>query len=1192
MILKNKGLTWSLFFFCFLASLPVSEAGAASASLFPSSNAALSWLMPSPHGDTISKSSFVSGNEGWGVGGFKGVFKGVWHTADGGKTWDVNRFGPPLGFLNVFFVDNQYGWVVGQGSDSWNADPFTSIIWNTTDGGKTWHQQFYLDESGGELSVGGLGSVWFSDRNNGWAAGRASKLYRTTDGGRTWIKIENLPLSDDEKLLLDFVDMKFLNPQTGFLLGSHLGGMSMQKLLITTDGGNSWNVKELPPYDPQDENMLFCLSFINAANGWVAGTTGHIYETSNGGNTWEERRVAEKLEVGDIKQIVFIASGNGWGVTSSGKVIHTTDGGLNWEAIETPQKLPLNAIVLNGPSPFLALGDIGYGITSADNGKTWTAMSKGLWTPMSSIAFATREKGWMVGEDGMVYFSDDGGLSWSRKDLNTHDNLLKVFFVSASEGWILGEAAFYHTTNGGDTWTVVDSLVTDGKLTSLFFVNPSMGWAGGEKGRIYRTTDGGQNWTLQASGVGENGVIGDIHFLNANLGWAAVTVLDTSDPDNPNSEGWVLRTANGGDKWEKFPLYPSLPTTAAAQIHFFNEKEGVVNGFASEQLGGLEGIFFSTDRGETWEFQPSFPRLPQTPPFLAHFPGNGRMFITGPHGMLYVSEDAGKHWKIEPRPSSSDNIVGVSFIDEKTGYFLTSMGGVLKTETGGTSGNNNIRIPYAIENDSWETILELTNTDETFHDFYVLGYGPDGKPIRDQNPGNVQVIKTGANLWTAAKATQVKSLTDLYAEYASQVASLEIFTGEDIDLNKMASVSVKYRSKQTGQVAQAKAQQVEGYHRLSLDHLVLFDPIVTSLWNTSVSLENVGLDPIDLWFKVQSPVKDKARVYEERIAKVATSLQPWATYTATLNSETLATLFPGVNPFYLTGGEFLAYAPGSTLDGAIEGTSVNGLAGAEVFGALVDQSSGLLAGWRLRGDRTDKTGNFESEFYLPVNLLQAIKEAHPNVPLTDGFWTNLGFYNTTPKRRKIQLTHYGPTGTLLRKSTLSTDPGISHEVAIEDMGFDLSQGGSIRVNVAGPKQSAKGSVYWLTGDDQDLSAKIAFFSGNLAPATMTAATVLTAIGECSGSSKDDDTIVTLINPNKTPTGYMLTVRNETGEVIATESGTVAGYGTVHQSFQKIKDVPRASLEISSDLPLLGIATAYTVDTEKKRLNGSSVPMNP
>jgi photosystem II stability/assembly factor-like uncharacterized protein len=91
----------------------------------PTSNPDWVWQNPLPQGDDILKITFLSTTEGWAVGMSQGVF----HTIDGGKTWEVNRFGPPLGFYDVFFVDNQHGWVVGQDSYWWNYNE-GSIIWN------------------------------------------------------------------------------------------------------------------------------------------------------------------------------------------------------------------------------------------------------------------------------------------------------------------------------------------------------------------------------------------------------------------------------------------------------------------------------------------------------------------------------------------------------------------------------------------------------------------------------------------------------------------------------------------------------------------------------------------------------------------------------------------------------------------------------------------------------------------------------------------------------------------------------------------------------------------------------------------------------------------------------------------------------------------------------------------------------
>lgn len=51
----------------------------------------------------------------------------------------------------------------------------------TKDGGKTWDVRCMIDETSICLS-----SIYFIDKDSGWAVGGSYKIFKTIDGGETW----------------------------------------------------------------------------------------------------------------------------------------------------------------------------------------------------------------------------------------------------------------------------------------------------------------------------------------------------------------------------------------------------------------------------------------------------------------------------------------------------------------------------------------------------------------------------------------------------------------------------------------------------------------------------------------------------------------------------------------------------------------------------------------------------------------------------------------------------------------------------------------------------------------------------------------------------------------------------------------------------------------------------------------------
>jgi len=121
--------------------------------------------------------SFVTRDEGWVVGNHYDV---IMHTADGGASWDVQRYRPTAGeYLGaVQFVDDKTGVAVGGEEGK---------VLRTTDGGASWRE---LDAPADYPLTG----VSFASATEGWACGYGSCVDYSTDGGSSWLSLrDNLP---------------------------------------------------------------------------------------------------------------------------------------------------------------------------------------------------------------------------------------------------------------------------------------------------------------------------------------------------------------------------------------------------------------------------------------------------------------------------------------------------------------------------------------------------------------------------------------------------------------------------------------------------------------------------------------------------------------------------------------------------------------------------------------------------------------------------------------------------------------------------------------------------------------------------------------------------------------------------------------------------------------------------------------
>ena len=138
---------------------------------------------------------FVDAKNGWAVGHDAVIL----HTADGGKTWELQSFKPELEkpYLSVLFLDANTGFAVGA----------YGLFSKTSDGGKSWSDVDAPDIRGQELHFNDIVKL---GNGNLFIAGEQGTLGLSTDNGATWEKLPSpyeaslfgaLPVGDKGALL-------------------------------------------------------------------------------------------------------------------------------------------------------------------------------------------------------------------------------------------------------------------------------------------------------------------------------------------------------------------------------------------------------------------------------------------------------------------------------------------------------------------------------------------------------------------------------------------------------------------------------------------------------------------------------------------------------------------------------------------------------------------------------------------------------------------------------------------------------------------------------------------------------------------------------------------------------------------------------------------------------------------------------
>ena len=190
----------------------------------------------------------ISSQAAWMIVPDAGDFKKgtLYRTTDGGQTWQ--NAAVPFGSGRVQFQDDKVHAVLmadrGVAAGSQGVD-----LYQTSDGGASWNlisQTDPTNPSDQGIPFGGNKSgVSFRDSAHGWLTGfipmdGAAYLYGTQDGGKTWKQVElNLPAGWQQAQIVTKPPV-FFGGQEGVLPLRASANVGQQVLLITRDGGDTW----------------------------------------------------------------------------------------------------------------------------------------------------------------------------------------------------------------------------------------------------------------------------------------------------------------------------------------------------------------------------------------------------------------------------------------------------------------------------------------------------------------------------------------------------------------------------------------------------------------------------------------------------------------------------------------------------------------------------------------------------------------------------------------------------------------------------------------------------------------------------------------------------------------------------------------------------------------------------------------
>jgi len=257
-----------------------------------------------------------------------------------------------------------------------------------------------------------------------------------------------------------------------------------------------------------DKN-LNSISFLDDYRGFIAGDSGLVMQSLDGGNNWKNLNSKYPNNINSIN----FTDNKLFAVGSSGFIGILNSSSNQIKKINSNTSETLFKIYFKDINTGFIVGSNGLILKTYDGGLTWQIIKSNIKENLFSISFADSKNGVIVGWNGTLLKTNDGGLTWQKQKTNYNSYFKDVLFANEFLGLIVGgEGKVLRTENGGENWDEVD-IDSNSGLYKVSFDNNGEGIILSNRGEIFFSYDAGRTWTKKT--VGQPLILNDIKQLNS-----------------------------------------------------------------------------------------------------------------------------------------------------------------------------------------------------------------------------------------------------------------------------------------------------------------------------------------------------------------------------------------------------------------------------------------------------------------------------------------------------------------------------------------------------------------------------------------------------------------------------------------------------------------------------------------------------
>jgi photosystem II stability/assembly factor-like uncharacterized protein len=380
---------------------------------------------------------------------------------------------------NGCYLDDVYIGPVGGPSPSQvyvTGDPF--YIFKSTNLGTNWTQIDHLNPS--QIWT----STFYSFDVNGnamVAVGASGLMNRSTNGGANWTNYNTWILAGT------FYDVWAEHNNTKVLaVGS---GSNNTKILYSSNGGQSWVPRDIPT-----TKYFRSISMVDANTGYIAGSSGGMFKTTNGGVSWDSLPFPSSSAL--LYRVDFVNANTGWTSSSSSPYLwKTTDGGATWNSQAGPTVATYCVDMVDANTGWI-VGSSGNVRKTVDGGSNWVAQTSNYSSTLYWIKMLNANSGYLCGAGGTLRRTTNGGTNWDTVATPYSTTHYKTDWVNVNNGILCGSSTGYtcKTTNGGTSWSI--ETTSGSTMYGVYMNTPDSAWACGSIQGIYK-------WAMAPQGVVE-----------------------------------------------------------------------------------------------------------------------------------------------------------------------------------------------------------------------------------------------------------------------------------------------------------------------------------------------------------------------------------------------------------------------------------------------------------------------------------------------------------------------------------------------------------------------------------------------------------------------------------------------------------------------------------------------------------------